>query len=202
MRALALTLGLLAAPAAADVLTVGVPGDHATIQAAVDAAANGDTILVRSTHTAGPVTIDAKGLTLVADLSDPNQFLSVPGPWIVDNVPAGRTVTLVDFRVTASSTPVVVRYNAGAVRLVRMKSLAGDAPYFGTAPEALYVTQSVDVTLTECVLVGGSGWETCEVYNAGDGGLALHARNSSVQIFGSVLQGGAGGRQLHDRGLV
>ena len=55
---------------AADVHTVApTPGaaDFTTIQAAVDAALDGDTVLVRSATSYAAFTLDGKGLSIVAD---------------------------------------------------------------------------------------------------------------------------------------
>ena len=88
---------------ASDVLVVDGSGGSApyvSVQAAIDAAAPGDVILIRSGHYDG-ITIDGKGLTLIADSGAevkiggfvPNSSLS-PIPNVVQNVPLGQAAIL------------------------------------------------------------------------------------------------------------
>jgi len=95
--ALALLL-LRAAHASAGVLVVdaaGGPGtDFTGLQAAIDAATSGDVLLVRS-GTYDGITIDGKGLVIVADTGatvdvGPDLFSNS----VVKNLPAGQTVAL------------------------------------------------------------------------------------------------------------
>jgi parallel beta-helix repeat protein len=61
--ALVLAVTLVIPTAAAQAADLAVPGQYATIQAAVDAAMNGDTIIVQ-TGTYNPFTVDGKTLTI------------------------------------------------------------------------------------------------------------------------------------------
>src|SRR6187402_1540088 len=101
-RGLCLSL-LLASAARADVFVVDASGggDFTTLQAAVNAAADGDTLLVRTGSYAG-FLLTGKGLSIVAERgAEPKVSADVR----LLSITAGHTVVLSGLRVTATYTP-------------------------------------------------------------------------------------------------
>src|SRR6187455_3129144 len=100
MRA-ALALLLLAPLAGADVRVVSSTGPYTQIQAAVNAASDGDLVLVKP----GPVYVgfhvQAKSLSIVADAGAGT--VPVFGTMIVSDLAAGQTVSLSGFVVNATA---------------------------------------------------------------------------------------------------
>src|SRR5689334_15088038 len=89
-----LALSTLVAPASADVITVGPTGaDHAQIQPAIDAAAPGDIVLLRS----APIpyyqafTLAGKAVAIFADQGG---LAYVNGTTVIRDVPEGPAVVL------------------------------------------------------------------------------------------------------------
>ncbi len=89
---LAPLLATLAAAQAVHVVDPSGSGDFTGIQAAVNAAASGDTILIKSGHYYGRTVIDGKGLKVVAELGATD--VEVIGGITVRNLAAGEVVVL------------------------------------------------------------------------------------------------------------
>ncbi len=195
--ALALTLST---PLHAEVWTVDMDGfGHWTsIQDAVDAAADGDTLLIRSPIEArlryDGFTIDGKSLTVRGE-GRPTLFT---GPVSIENLDLGQSVTLIGLdmnrRLSASGngyTPQVatgpglcVTDSRGAVRVQScfMEGSAGIRLWAG-----LQLTRALDVTLVKCSVLGAIGPSLVE-----EGGNGLQCVSSRLAAFESGFLGGVG----------
>jgi len=203
-------LGLLiAGPAQAGVTVVDASSPVPVVQAAVDAAANGDILLVQPGEIDGgsTITIDGKALTLIADGD------TVPlGRLIVKNLPAGQQVTLRGFTLgkpalsftTAFAGQLEVLDCVGSVWIESCTSTAQatTAGSFGVAYTAMsgaLVENSAAVILLRCRLTGGSGGAeqpSCVIPGyapPGPGGAGLRVTGSVVAVHGGELTGGEGG---------
>jgi len=197
---------LFARGASADVHVVSAfgGGDFTSLQAAVDAAADGDVLLVRDGTYAG-FTLFGKGLTVAAE---PGQAPQVTTTIRVDSVPAGSSVVLAGLSVSTSYTTdltkvhgLVVNQCSGAVR-VQECSLTGannannGQPNFGDGSGArgAVLLSSANVVFTRCELVGGRGhqqYDCCD--SGGTGGAGLTSISTVVALFDCQVTGGKGG---------
>ncbi len=207
---LALSAVLLLAPAAAakQVVIQGHPGPFPSLQDALGAARNGDTLLLGpGTHSA--FMIDGLGLTL-AGL--PGTQVRIEGTSLVRGLAAHETLVLSGLTLVGplevdpdvpSGPALVLEDNDGQVRLVdaTLQGGQGNHPlpteFGGEGGAALRVRACVAVVLSRCELYGGHGGaehsvagDTCE---GGDGGHALDTDGSSLGLFQSRLEGGRGG---------
>jgi hypothetical protein len=141
-RKLALSLGSLALlagqVAAGEVYRVGPTQPYHTVQAAIDAAADGDLLLV-DYDVYPPFTLDGKALSILSTNSD-FEVLTAPGRAAVEvrGIPAGRSASIlgVVIRYAEPSTPAVsVHDNAGAVRFSRLV-VSEDGPLLDAAAHA------------------------------------------------------------------
>jgi len=181
LRAVALVSGLLLSlggPLKADVLTVGpLPADHAQIQAAVDAASDGDVILVAS-GSYDAVTVVDKALTIVADAG---ANVTVGTPFTVRDLAASRSVVLRGLVVFDDGDALVLTDNAGPV-------VAEDCQFVGPVPglgePGAQITNCDAVTFTRCSVQGAVG---------SNGADAIVSTASDVTLQDCELQGGAGG---------
>src|SRR5688572_15695587 len=140
-----LPLAALMSTARAGVITVGPAGAHAAIQPAVDAALDGDTVLVAPGTYAG-FTVDGKHLQVVAASSP----VTVNGTVVLRNVAAGGSATLAGFVFPFLQLTTC----AGSLRI--QASTIGQM--FGLAlPPTVTVDQCADVALTHCMVSGWSG---------------------------------------------
>ncbi len=178
-------------------------GSLPDIQSAVDAAADGDTLLVAPGSYAGFV-IDGKQLSVLA---------TVEGAVFVDGTleirkANGKLATLVagldvtGDRVGPTSEPgVLVEDCKGAVRLQSCVFRGGRGSVdsfgnFGDGGVGAIVTNSSRVALLDCELRGGEGYgiEEGNYYPpGGDGGLGLSTAGSAVALYDCLVLGGGGG---------
>jgi len=181
---------LLAAPLRAGVLVVdaaGGPGaDFTSLQAAVDAAASGDLLLVRSGDYGG-LLIDGKALSVVADTgADVSVAFTAPLQRTeVRHLPAGANVLLQGLRLREiPMMPTFVPYNAGFVHDCAGTVWLDDCSVEFGAP-ALQVQDCARV-----VVAGGSILGTPSV--EGGSGTGLRVEDSDVVVAGSTILGGDG----------
>jgi len=202
-------VGLLAAAARAGVTVVD--GDFFVLQTAIDAAADGDILLLKpgSGGFISGATIDGKSLTLVVDGGSYNL-----GHLTVSNVPAGGQVTLrgltisdpIAFFYTAfpESGGIEVRDCAGSVWIDACSIVAApQSPggFAGSLPGAhgLFALNSADVVLSDGSVTGGVGaFEngSCTIPGyapSSRGGDGVRARDSNVALLRMQVTGGAGG---------
>ncbi len=215
---LVLVSASLAAPVRADVLVVGPSGPFFSIQVAVDAAQDGDVILVRDPS--GPFVVDGKSLEIIAD-GGPQTISG--GNVIVRNTTAGQPVLISGFVVTGdadASLPdgdpdlgpaLLVDGAAGPVRVVDCTLTGGDSlavlqpsssdPTAVGLPDGFpgaSLRQSPDVAFLHCTLTGGVGGDlsgdgTGDNAPPYQGGAGLLAEHSGLSVYGSDLTGGQGG---------
>jgi hypothetical protein len=169
-------------------------GDFTALQPAIDAAANGDVILVRTSLAVGAAvtTIDGKGLTVIGDAVAHPDVAALS----VINLPAGATVTL---RHLASISPlnhfqaIEARDSLGTVVLEDVMARGQSAGPFILSAAGLRTVHCDAVVLNLCTLQGGTA-------EAGSGGVwpalpalpALLSEDSRVSATWTDFQGGAG----------
>ncbi len=206
-------LGLtLPAAGAGDVLVVDAAGGspYATIQAAVDAAVDGDTVLIKPGSYAAFV-VTQKDLSLVGDGSP---LPIVTGETRVLNLLASQAVLLagLDLRgVKLNGAPfptLVIADTLGAVRVEDCLVQGADAVWCPTGipgfwscpipwPEgacAAIVSRAADVTFARCVIQGGQGLNDHPAGN-NPGGDGMVIEGSRVSLYAGDVGGGRGGGQ-------
>ena len=188
-----LTCALLAATSLCSAQTIHVVdpigGPFVQIQDAVDAAVSGDVVLVRQgTYTQG-MTIDGKGITVVAD----NLDSPVTTHQRIQNIPAGEQVIVrgLDSSATVSNTLVEIVDCQGVVWLEDLTATSGFSP-FGGHTHGLLVQNSDAVHLVDCTFNAGFGGD---VFQTNDG---LNATASSLWIWNSTFRGRDGGGVTDD----
>lgn len=182
---LVVALGLVA-PCAFAVSTVHVVsnGSGGDLQAAIDAAADGDTILVHG-GSYDLVTLLGRSLVVVAE---PEQSASLGGLRVLA-VGAGQTCTVSGFAIPATTLGPAIEVEdcVGAVRLQALQATARPSA------DGARVAGSSDVAITRCTLRGGDQTPTPGpdpvIFPVGRG-LAVAA--SSVAVYETSCLGGTG----------
>lgn len=151
-------------------------GHHDTVQAAVDAAGDGDLIVVRPGHY-DAFAIDNKSLTIAAELPESVWIESTGGSAIkVENIPASGAVELSDLLILQLAADpvgtVFLHDNEGRVQLERI--------IVGSLKEHP-VQQSLRIVSCQDVEIVGSGFAQ-----------GVLARLSNVRFFESRIQGAEG----------
>jgi hypothetical protein len=170
-------------------------GSFTQIQPAVNAAASGDTILVKPGSYAG-FTIDGKGLTVVGDVGTrPSVFQSVR----VANIGSMQSVTLARLNVLVTTGPseaaLDVEDCAGALRFVESDFHGRNGTPFVFPTFGALLVDAPDVAFSGCAIVGGNGKSslTC-VFDVVTGGtVGLNTLNSSSAVYDCTVAGGDGG---------
>lgn len=204
MRALlygAVALSILVRPArAGDVVLVDSTGagDFTELQAAVDAALEGDTILVRrppeiapgAAHF-GPLVIDGKSVAIVSA----RRGELVLGPIVVRRLGPGQSVVLSGLTArpvppgsAAFAAALTVQGCAGSVA-VQGCTLSGG--YGDPGRPAIAVRDAADVVVTRSTVVGGRGNG-----RLAPGGPAVAADSARIVIHASEIRGGHGGDEM------
>ncbi len=182
-----LALLLLALPTFAQgkVIVVGPaagPGiDETSLQAAIDLAVDGDTILVKPGSYAQGFAIDAKALTIVADDGTKPVFDQAGS---VVNLGPTQRVVIQGLRVELSAlnaVPLSLTDNAGQVWLEDVEASA--LTFQSINPEGIYVGNSASVVLLRVTALGGI---LLPFLNAGGG---LNAVNSRISAYDSTFTG-------------
>ncbi len=176
-------------------------GDHTTLQAAVDAAVDGDILLVRQGAYAG-FRVDDKSLSVVAEEI---ATVDVLGGIAVENLAAARSVTLVGLQVTGAlgscptqGSALLARNDAGAVRALSCRFIgAGGSmqgcyflycpcdPKYGYGYTSVYYGHYLDYHL--------AGWDAVRLFHAEQvtlarcvvrGGFAIAEDDSAYGVGG------------------
>ena len=172
----------------------GGPGVAFTsIQAAIDAASDGDTILVRD---GGYPAFDlfGKGLAIVADT---DQTARIEGGIHVLGVPAGSAAVLRGLRTTiATRDGLLIESCAGAVRVedcelegqrTPIEFVSDQGPFHG-----VQVHDSADVWIIRSELLGGQGSNVGFFSEPYPGGSGVQVLSSTALVVDSTLRGGHG----------
>jgi hypothetical protein len=189
----------------------GGPGiDFNTIQAAIDAAADGDTLLVKSGNYAGFGVI-GKGLAIVAE---DGAIVSLGSGSTIRALSASQVVVLRGlhdmnghdasvFLQSPSTEALLVKNCAGSVWIEDCVLNGGNGtnstfanPTLSSANIALRADNVGALLLERCTLRGGHGGDLEEetiTPSPGPGAGALDASNSAIVLHGCTLQGGYGG---------
>ena len=200
-RSLASLVGLAAPAAAGNVLVVDAVGTRTftDVQPAIDAAVDGDTILVRS-GTYGAFSVANKALAIVGDNF---AVVQIRGVMRVDDLSAGKTVVLENLKTTqvpvsTGSPGLHLSNDAGSVRLERCTFLGADGtiPAHRDAWQGALVESCADVAFTDCTLRGGinsRGFvDNGPADYPGIQGEALLARLSTVVLHDCTVAGADG----------
>lgn len=198
----------LSAGARAGVVVAQPGGAFGTLQQAVNAAQDGDVVLVKGTWNAQnqAVLIEGKGLVLVGDVGSKVHV----GQVAVRNLPAGHSVLLRTLDITGlwnedMEGGLHLYQDAGSVRVedCTIKGIGGTT---GTWDPTLVLSEDAgpgvsiaycaDVDLHDCTITGGLGASLDDddfQLNTSAGGDGLEARASVVTLHGCTLTGGNGG---------
>lgn len=176
---------LLCLPAAAQSVRVvdddGGPGvDHTSLQDAVDAAAEGEILLVKG-GTYGPLLLGDKSLVITAELGES----VVVGQTLLSNLSAPKRVTLTGLTIHANfgGTGLVLSNSPGQVLVTECTVVGQGIPLF-QINTAVTVTGCASVTFSECVV---------SVDGASGGYPGLDAVLSDVHLYDcSVAAGNQG----------
>jgi hypothetical protein len=193
----AVLIGLLTNAASASVLVVdaGGGGSYTQIQPAIDAAVDGDTILVKSGIYSW-FAVNDKALAIVGDAG---AIVHINGAVRVRNLATEKTLVLENVNAVgiASSDPLTVfglhlSNNQGHVRVQACKFVGlSSSPGGFYGYDAIVIEACSDVSLTRTTSLGGSGAVVGEPSNA-PSGAGLTALNSTIAIHATTLRGGTG----------
>lgn len=186
-------------------------GDFTSIEAALQAASNGDLLLVK-TGNYQAFLVNGKTVDIVADAG---AVVTISGGPRVAWLPAGGRVRVVGLTVhgIASATlfgghGINVVECLGAVRIEHCELNGADNTQLDPACfgwgdasgwEGASVVSSNDVVFSHCTLRGGAGMHLvdapgcAQLTPGGGGGHGIRATGSTVAIYESVLTGGDGG---------
>ncbi len=179
-----LVLALSATAAWSSVRVVAPSGaPYTTIQAAVNAAVDGDVVLVHAGTYAG-FNVLSKGIELVAD---PEGSVTINGSIEVNQVFAGKRLSMSGFHV--QDGVVFVGNSAGSIRLEAITVLPGAPPPLWERV-GLRVGQCTDVAILRCSLSGADAENLTPGSTPGPG-LRLEL-NSNVAVYDSQMRGGRG----------
>ncbi|MBI3817745.1 MAG: hypothetical protein HY286_03555 [Planctomycetes bacterium] len=166
------------------------PGVFSTdIQPAINAAVNGDLVLVKAGAYSG-FTIDAKGVSVVADAG---ANVVANGLVFVSNISASQSTLLqgLTLKGDTSSPAVILLNNPGAIWIESCNVTGSTQNPSGLV--GVQISTCPSVVIQRCVMTGGSGitgGTTCK------GAPGLHVANSTVTVGDSTCSGGSGATPL------
>lgn len=186
-----LAVPLLSSVARGDVLVVdplgGAGVDFTSLQAAADAAGEGDTLLVRGSH-AGLV-VSGKSLNVIADTGGQIALQHVA----IANLAANQWFSMRGADVgsfLSSSQPLQLTQLAGNV-FFEGCSFSAPAVSSNTKLDAARLTNVANATFARCAFLGGTA--AFGAFTALDGTSGLVASGSEVHLFECTVGGGQGG---------
>ncbi|MFT5287650.1 MAG: hypothetical protein ACI8TQ_003838 [Planctomycetota bacterium] len=160
----------------------GARGDFTDIQPAVDAAVDGDLILVK-TGTYGPISIDGKSISISAD----SGALPVLEAGIaIQNIASNQSVLVQGLRVASSSAFDLLSIDncPGAILLQECQ--------FGTGTETAIFAQGVSIFACEAVTMVGVEVDVRDVSSGFITPVAVSAASSSIYLYDCDLESGTG----------
>jgi predicted outer membrane repeat protein len=174
-----------------------------SLQDAVNAATDGDTILV-ATGQYEPFTITNKSVSIV---SVPGHVVFIDGTIRVNDLAAGRSVLLSGLEGRGKTQPnqsdpgLIVSSCQGHVRVEGCKltgGLGGPKDFsetYGDGGHGVVLQASPQVVFSHCTLTGGTGNGNLNCYDCtgGDGGFGVRVNLSAPAFYQCTLQGGHGG---------
>jgi hypothetical protein len=171
-------------------------GTYTQIQPAVNAAVDGDTILVKAGSYFG-FSVAAKGLSITADAG---HTVVVTSPVSVVNLSAQSTVLIAGLEVHSNSSLVPtldVQGNSGSVRIQSCTIQGFTSSCCADGSPAVHIANDLDVALNRCTLQGGAGaCSDSHCFTITAAGSALVAQSSQVALYDCILVGGTGGDSL------
>jgi hypothetical protein len=184
-------------------------GDFTTLQEAVEAAQDGDTILVRGGEYSG-FTAPDKSLTLVADT---DAVVEITGRTTISNLSASHTIVLGGLSMRGvqdffwAEPALILEANAGPVRAQRCSftgaNIGPPYAYVGSrsGSGAGIGGSSTRAAFVDCVFRGGSG-ANCQSCGEGfDGGTGFEIGDDSrIALYDCVVHGGDGSSGVADSG--
>lgn len=196
MRRFQIWVALVLFPVICSADVIVVPDDYGTIQLAVDATSDGDTILVNPVMEYEEFVIDNKDLRVVSMF--PDVQVPIDSEVTVVNLAPGKTVVfsglLLDVFI---SDPALVLVDCqGSIRVEDCDCFGGDGIFSMYTPDhgepGATIANCDDVAFLRCTMMGGIGG--MEFYSGpGDGGAGLLVEASAVALYDCMLTGGMGG---------
>jgi len=172
------------------VVDSGGGGSYTQIQPAIDAALDGDTILVKAGTYYG-FTIDNKELSVVGDAG---ASVTITSPVRVDNLAALREVLLAGLQINLSwgwSQPALGAQNdSGSLRVESCTILAAGNGMCSGSQRGADLANDHNVAFRLCTIQGGLGVSS---FDGCPGGDAIRAQSCSVALYVCILLGGNGG---------
>lgn len=179
-------------------------GVFQSLQGAVDAAADGDVLLVgKGTYAA--FTIDGKGLSVIAPGSD----ATITGTIEVKNLASTKRVLLSGLDATGTTAQPIatpglrLTNDAGHVRLQDCAFIGGKGVNgggqqgYGSGGHGVQILTCPTVAFVGCSLMGGKGYSdstgSCYDCYGGNGGDGVIATTAGVALYDCQLVGGNGG---------
>lgn len=167
------------------------PGVFSTqIQPAIDAASDGDLILVKPGPYSQGFTIDGKAVSIFGDAGPPPML---GGGVTIRNLPAGSGVYISGILVNAPQTALVVELNEGPVWIEESDFTSGTGEPAVAAYPGARVDRTASLVLLRSTIRGGKGFSAATTALVGSGGIGLHATESFVSVYDGFAAGGTAG---------
>lgn len=176
-------------------------GQFTSIEAAYDAAAPGDTVVVRA-GVYGGFTRQAKGIRLLAARPAPGQTfvpVSLYGTLQLSNLPPGQQLWFEGFGIAiltilSSSTNGLVLTNCPDVVLASV-TLTGGQPPYGMPPGEGLQLHNTTCLMSHVTVTGGRGYFAA--FRDFPGGVGLRATSSRVSLANCSIRSGDNGGGVH-----
>lgn len=187
---------VLAAPQSDNLWIVdnsGAPADFTELELAMQAAADGDVILVKPGNY-GPFSMQGKGVSVIGDEGG---IVRVRGPLEIRDLPANSEAVVRNLRTsTAVLHGMLLENCAGSVHLeecnLNGQQTPVDDPLFGAKYHGIRIGQCADVRLSRCVFRGGDGNNVGFFGQPTTGADGLYVESSTVALANSEFYGGHG----------